>query len=112
MEKEPDNSVPPSDVELASGFNNTDSESNSPANVGQKVHPRADIASWKWILTCVVLYLGALLYGNYILISYSKDECHADISRFSKASTPPSPPTCKLKYTNHWATLRTFLGLD
>lgn len=70
MEKEPDNLVPPSDVELTGGVNNTDSESNSPASVGQKVHPRADLATWKWILTCVVLYLDALLYGNYTTSLY------------------------------------------
>ncbi|RFU26287.1 hypothetical protein B7463_g10061, partial [Scytalidium lignicola] len=27
------------------------------------VHPRQDLPAWKWILICVALYLGALLYG-------------------------------------------------
>ncbi|KAF2664681.1 MFS general substrate transporter [Microthyrium microscopicum] len=26
-------------------------------------HPRANIPTWKWILICIILYLGAILYG-------------------------------------------------
>ena len=27
-------------------------------------HPRANIPTWKWILTLIGIYLGALLYGK------------------------------------------------
>ena len=29
-------------------------------------HPRANIPTWKWILTLIGIYLGALLYGASI----------------------------------------------
>ncbi|KAM6479567.1 major facilitator superfamily domain-containing protein [Trichoderma sp. SZMC 28011] len=52
MEKTSDNST--SDVE-ASG--------EEPVNGGQHVNPREGIKNSQWILTCIALYLGALLYG-------------------------------------------------
>lgn len=53
MEKTSDNST--SDVE-ASG--------EEPVNGGQHVNPREGIKNSQWILTCIALYLGALLYGR------------------------------------------------
>ncbi|KAK4061646.1 uncharacterized protein Triagg1_10188 [Trichoderma aggressivum f. europaeum] len=52
MEKTSNNSA--SDVE-ASG--------EEPLNSGQYVNPREGIKNSQWILTCIALYLGALLYG-------------------------------------------------
>jgi MFS family permease len=31
------------------------------------VHPRQDMPAWKWLVICVALYLGALLYGMLLL---------------------------------------------
>lgn len=42
-------------------------------------HPRDGILTWKWALTCVGLYLGALLYG--LLHRTNKDDnSHANMS--------------------------------
>ena len=35
-----------------------------------KESPRKDIPRWKWILSLVGLYLGALLYGTYDLATF------------------------------------------
>lgn len=53
MEKTSNNSA--SDVE-ASG--------EEPVNGSQYVNPREGIKNSQWILTCIALYLGALLYGK------------------------------------------------
>jgi hypothetical protein len=52
MEKSPD--IPPSEV----GADVTESGS-APLTVS----PRQNISAWKWIIMCIALYLGALLYG-------------------------------------------------
>jgi MFS family permease len=54
MENTPD--VPLSEVEA---------KVEQPGNAPISVSPRYDIPAWKWILICVTLYLGALLYGMY-----------------------------------------------
>jgi MFS family permease len=54
MENTPD--APLSEVEAK-----VEQSGNAPLSVS----PRSDIPAWKWILTCVALYLGALLYGMY-----------------------------------------------
>jgi hypothetical protein len=52
MEKSPD--TPPSEVGADV------KESGSAPFI---VNPRQDIPTWKWIIMCIALYLGALLYG-------------------------------------------------
>lgn len=60
MEKESSSLPTMSDVEADTGI---DAGSDGLGNTTH-VHPRAGLATWRWILTCAVLYLGALLYGN------------------------------------------------
>jgi len=56
----------PSDI-LDPPTNSRDLESNKEivTDVRLKENPRKDIPTWKWILSLVGLYLGALLYGTY-----------------------------------------------
>ncbi len=61
MEKGSEKSSTPSDVEAGAGVTKSGDEL---AHDAQAAHPRGDLAAWKWVLTCVVLYLGALLYGK------------------------------------------------
>ncbi|KAI5459524.1 major facilitator superfamily domain-containing protein [Mariannaea sp. PMI_226] len=58
MEKTTDNST--SDVEAGSGVEVMGEE---PVDPSGNVHPRDGINGSQWILTCVALFLGALLYG-------------------------------------------------
>ena len=49
------------------GFANPDKESAAGASDEKSVeHPRKDISSTSWILTCIGLYIGAFLYGKWI----------------------------------------------
>ncbi|OAA70101.1 Major facilitator superfamily domain, general substrate transporter [Akanthomyces lecanii RCEF 1005] len=57
MEKKFEKSTIPSDAEAGAGATKSADE------LAQTAHPRGDLAAWKWALTCIVLYLGALLYG-------------------------------------------------
>ncbi len=54
----PDGTVTPSDLEVGK-------EQISPDDL--VTHPRKDLPSWKWILTLIGIYLGALLYGKELL---------------------------------------------
>jgi hypothetical protein len=67
-----------------------------PVNIIQYVHPRDGIKSSQWILTCVVLYLGALLYGRGSLITAPRTDIPTDTC---KAWIPRSPPMSKRKCT-------------
>ncbi|KAJ6783765.1 hypothetical protein PWT90_03405 [Aphanocladium album] len=55
MDKEANDSSMRSDVEA-------DAKTNG-SHVGLTPDPRDGITTWRWVLTCVALYLGALLYG-------------------------------------------------
>jgi hypothetical protein len=52
-----------SDAPPAKLEENVEESASSPSND----KPRQDIAAWKWILICVAMYLGALLYGIIFL---------------------------------------------
>lgn len=68
MEKKSEKSTIPSDAEAGAGATKSADEL---AHDAQTAHPRGDLAAWKWALTCIVLYLGALLYGKNTFSPYS-----------------------------------------
>lgn len=64
MEKTSNNSI-----------NDVEASSEEPVNGGQIVNPRDGIKNSQWILTCVALYLGALLYGRGASVTSSWGNC-------------------------------------
>lgn len=68
MEKKSEKSTTPSDAEAGADATKSADEL---AHNAQAAHPRGDLAAWKWALTCIVLYLGALLYGKNTIAPHS-----------------------------------------
>ena len=67
--------------------------------VNLRQNPRKDIPTWKWILSLVGLYLGALLVGTYNLAT-SSSFLYDSWLNHCQVSTPPSqqmfrPPSTK-----------------
>lgn len=81
-------------------------KNNNEANIQ---HPRDGISTWKWALTCVGLYLGALLYG--LLHCTNKDgNSHANTS-ITQVSTQQLQPMFKVQFTRRSVRSRTCNGL-
>ena|ERR1700755_2798820 len=76
-------------------------------NIAINPSPRSDLPAWRWFLTCVGLYVGALLYGMYLYSSIQLG--HA--TELVKGLTPQLPLMFKGKSMKTWDILRTCNGL-
>ncbi len=77
--------------------------------VDLKQNPRKDIPTWKWILSLIGLYLGALLVGTYDLAT-SPSFLYDSWLNHCQVSTPPSQQMFRRPSMKPSATSKTYPG--
>ena len=81
-------------------------------------HPRMNLPLWKWTLTLIGIYVGALLYGMRrslipsVILGFKMRSGRERLIVDVQDSIQLSPQMFRLQYLNHLGILKNCLGLE